>query len=194
MRRFAFSVSRTPQAARRLLRSLGGALDKEPKVYVGRPSTFQPAEIDEFVAFVVAGGEVAVNGLQGRVANQALAIAFLREEDCLLGVGGIKLPSANHRDEVSTCSKVKLSEQEYPFELGWVFILPSARGRKLSLPLCEALVAAATGRGVIATSHVANHGMHTTLGKLGFVRVGVEWPSTRRTGNLALFLKHDNEH
>lgn len=165
-------------------------LEKQvPKVCAAEPGAFAPEEIDDFVALVLAGGEVEPNGLRGRVLK-AEHIAFLRENDCLLGVGGLKKPSDHYRTEVEQGSKTKLSVEGVPFELGWVFILPSARNRKLSFPLCRALVSAANGKGIFATSRSNNDGMHRTLRKLGFVRVGEEWPSQQNDGNLALFLKN----
>ena len=160
-----------------------------PKIYAAVPGELEPHEIDDFVAFVLTGGEVDPNDLRDRV-TRAHYIAFLREKGCLLGVGGLKQPSENHRNEVSVGSKTKIIAQDFPFELGWVFILPSARGRKLSFPLCQPLVTAAKGRGIFATSRVDNGSMYATLGKLGFIRTGVEWPSKQNNGNLALFVKH----
>jgi len=153
------------------------------------PSEFSPSEIDDFVAFVLAGGEVTPNGLRARIA-QAPQIAFLRERECLIGVGGLKLPTLHHRTEVSAASNVPIPAADFPFELGWVFILPSSRGKSLSVTLCESLVSAANGQGIFATSRVDNVGMHTTLRKLGFVRTGDEWPSKQNSDSLALFLKY----
>ena len=158
------------------------------KVCAGEPSAFSPGEIDDFVAFVLAGGEVNSAGLKERVLA-APQIAFLRENDCLLGVGGLKTPSTNHRKEVEQGSKSELSMQSVPFELGWIFILPTARDRKLSFPLCRALVSAANTQGVFATSRASNIGMHRTLEKLGFVRSGSEWPSQLAHENLVLFVR-----
>ena len=163
--------------------------DSLPIVNANEPSSFCEVEIDDFVALVLAGGEVAAEGLRNRVLN-AVQIAFLRENKCLLGVAGLKRPSANHRRDVARGSKTALDAEALPFELGWVFILPSARNRKLSFPLCRPLVEAALGKGIFATSRSDNAGMHSTLGKLGFVRVGSEWPSKQNNGNLVLFLKH----
>jgi hypothetical protein len=160
-----------------------------PTVCASEPSAFTLEEIDDFVALVLAGGEVNPNGLKGRVMR-APHIAFLRENHCLLGVGGLKKPSDNHRNDVELGSKTNLSAETVPFELGWVFILPSARNRKLSFPLCRALVSAANGKGIFATSRSNNGGMHRTLEKLGFIRVGSEWPSLQNDGTLALFLKN----
>jgi hypothetical protein len=156
---------------------------------VAEPREFEPMEIDDFVAFVMASGEVTPQGLRDRVMG-ASHIAFLREMECLIGVGGLKLPSDDYRKGIEGFSKTKLPAKEFPFELGWIFILPSARDRKLSFPLCQPLVAAASGQGVFATSRTTKGSMHRTLKNLGFIRVGSEWPSKENDGNLALFVRH----
>ena len=158
------------------------------KVCAASPKEFQPKEIDDFTAFVLAGGEVAAAGLGDRVSN-APCIAFLRCNDCLLGVAGLKSPEPGYRARVEERSKTKLSEADFPYELGWVFILPSARDRKQSFPLCQPLVTAARGAGIFATSRTTLKGMHRTLEKLGFVPAGSEWPSKENDGNLALFVR-----
>lgn len=159
------------------------------KVCAASPQEFQPKEIDDFVAFVLTGGEVTGARLRERVMR-APCISYLRSKDCLLGVAGLKSPEQGYRARVEKNSKTALSEAEFPYELGWVFILPSARDRKMSFPLCQPLVTAAKGAGVFATSRTTLKGMHRTLEKLGFVRVGSEWPSKENDGNLALFLRH----
>lgn len=160
-----------------------------PKVCAASPKEFEPREIDDFVAFVLAGGEVAAAGLRDRVMK-ARCIAYLRDDNCLLGVAGLKSPEPGYRARVQRASHTKLSESEFPFELGWVFILPSARDRKQSFPLCQPLVAAAKGAGIFATSRTTLKGMHRTLQRLVFVSVGSEWPSKESDGNLMLFLRH----
>lgn len=161
-----------------------------PKICAGEPAEFEAAEIDKFVLFVVAGGEVNREGLKGRVV-QARCIAFLREKGSLVAVGGLKNPSAAYRRRVSSGSRTQLDDASFPFELGWVFVHPDARGRGYSLPLCESLISGARGHGVFATSNVGNPKMHKTLAHLGFARTGAEWQSQQTEGNLALFLKHE---
>ena len=158
------------------------------EVFTGIPSSFSDTEIDDFVAFVLAGGEVAPTGLKDRVLR-ASCITFVRENGCLLGVGGLKKPSDFHRQEVREGSNVKLEQATYPYELGWVFVLPSARGRKLSAKICGSLIAAAQNNGVFATSHESRTFMHRTLERIGFIRQTKQWPSQRNEGNLYLFLR-----
>lgn len=160
-----------------------------PLAVAGRPASFTEMEIDDFVAFVVAGGEVIPRGLRERVLA-AEQLAFVRESSCLLGVGGLKRPSENHRNEVGIGSGIPISALEFPFELGWVFVLPSARCRKFSFTLCQPLVAAAQGAGVFATSQSTRYAMHSTLAKFGFSQYGTSWPSMRDDGRLLLFLRH----
>lgn len=159
-----------------------------PHVTVKTPNECTASELDDFVAFVLAGGEVTPIGLQARVKD-AHSLAFLRIGDCLIGVAGLKYPSENHRREVSRGANFNLSEQDFPLELGWVFILPSARGGR-SYPLCSTLTAAAKGAGIFATSRAGNKPMHVVFEKVSFSRQGGEWRSGHNPDNLWLFVKH----
>src|ERR1044072_7031842 len=107
----------------------------EHEVTPKAPKDCSEVEIAAFISLVLAGGEGVARGLEDRV-RQAECRSFLRDKFSFVGVAGLKRPSHNHRSEVSRWSGVFLPEESYPFELGWVFILPSARGQKLSLPLC----------------------------------------------------------
>lgn len=159
------------------------------KVSAISPEQCSAAELDDFVSLVLAGGEVSANGLASRVAS-AECLGFLRREGCLVGVAGLKRPESSYRNRVASSSKVAISQKALPFELGWVFIAPNARGAKLSLPLCEPVVAAAGSAGVFATSRSSNLGMHATLLKLGFQQLGAAWPSKQANENLCLFVKN----
>ena len=174
-------------------RAVSGALDGMhppiPPTLCDRPNVFTSTEREEFEAFVVAGGEVESQGLGGRILR-AHRLAVTREAGCLLAVAGLKIPENTYLAKVSMRSGVELSSGEFSFELGWVFVHPSARGRRLSFPLCNPLVSAAEGKGILATSHTNKEYMHRTLKRLGFERSGQEWESTRDGLPLALFLRH----
>ena len=152
------------------------------------PKECSEIEIADFVSLVLAGGEVIAHGLEDRV-RRAECISFLRYKSCFVGVAGLKRPSQNHRSEVSRWSGVTLPKESYPFELGWVFILPSARGKKLSLPLCTPLLEIAGSHGTFATSKTDNRGMHITLQKLGFVSAGASYKSPHGDHCLQLFVR-----
>jgi len=153
------------------------------------PTACSDVEIADFVALVLAGGEVTPHGLEGRVRS-AERIAFLRGNGSLLGVAGLKHPSQKHRNEIAALSGVPLRSNEFPFELGWIFILPIARGRRLSLPLCSLLIEAAVTPGVFATARTENDGMHRTLSKLGLLPAGAAYKSPQGNHQLQAFLRH----
>lgn len=154
---------------------------------VRRPSECSREELRDFAAFVVAGGEVAAKGLPERLEGAHL-LAFLRSGPCLVGVAGLKYPNAAYRARVSQGSRVAIPATEFEFELGWIFVLPSARGGK-SLPLCTELLAAAEKKGVFATTRTGNTAMHKTLLKLGFEPAGRSWPSRKNEDDLLLFVR-----
>lgn len=161
---------------------------KEPICIVRSPDTFVDAEIEDFLAYVRSGGEVALDGLPKRV-REAHSLAFLRREDCLIGVAGLKFPEMSYRKKVEIGAGMPLPSKSFPLELGWVFVLPSAHGGK-SYPLCAPLVEACGGKGIFATSRSGNDRMHSTLRKLGFARAGGEWPSGQNPEKLWLYIKH----
>jgi hypothetical protein len=151
------------------------------------PSKCSPAEKAALAGLVLKAGEVSADGLPERI-EKSVALAFLRIEKKLLGVGGLKRPENAYRARVSRSSNIELPEEEFPFELGWIYVEKEARGGA-SRSLCEALLPFGAGRGVFATSRVNNPWMHATLAVLGFKRVGAEWPSGQNPANLALFTR-----
>lgn len=159
------------------------------KVFDREPSNCNANELADFKALVLAGGEVAAQGIEDRIRT-ASRLVFLSVGCCLRGIAALKRPLQNYRKEVSVKSGIPLSEEEYPFELGWVFVMPSARGRRFSLDLTRAALAAADGRGIFATSRTDNIGMHATLARCRFLPVGRPYPSARGKYQLQLFIRN----
>ena len=156
-------------------------------VEVKLPSECSDEEIEAFCTFVASGGEVALRGLEGRVRGAAL-LSFLWQSGDLVGVAGLKHPTANHRAEVETGSGKALDAAEIPLELGWVYVRPEQRGGK-SMALCTPLLERIRSVGVFATSRADNAPMHSTLSKLGFERSGGDWPSGLNPAKLLLFVR-----
>jgi RimJ/RimL family protein N-acetyltransferase len=165
------------------------------QVTTRKPEDCNETDIDDFVALVLAGGEVKPKGLKTRIRCRAVSLAFLTMCCCLCGVAGLKRPHAVYRSKVSSKSKVPLPEDQFPYELGWVFVMPSARGRRLSVDLVREALSGAVDQGVFATTRIDNHAMQRTLERLGFVSAGAAWPSERVAQNddpyeLRLLLRH----
>lgn len=156
-------------------------------IYAKEPSECSLEEKVAFAGLVLKAGEVAAVGLPERIEG-AVALAFLMNENKLLGVGGLKRPENTYRMRVSHSSTIVLPEMDFPFELGWIYVEEEARGGA-SRSLCEELLPFADGLGVFATSRVNNPWMHATLLALDFARVGAEWPSGQNPANLALFTR-----
>lgn len=144
-------------------------------------------ELGEFFDLVASAGKVATAGLRGRL-QEARSLAFLRLDGVLVGVAGLKRPNQGYRQRVAVSSGESLPEPTYAFELGWVSVAPAAVGGK-SMALCEPLILLTATDGVFATTGTDNGRMQTTLGKLGFARVGAEWKSKEADEMLCLFVK-----
>lgn len=158
------------------------------QLVVRNPDDCGSIEIHDFMALVLAGGEVSKEGLEHRVRSAA-SLVFLGLGCCLSGVAALKTPEPHYRTDVSRKSGIELREPDFPYELGWVFVMPHARERGFSTDLTQMALSTAQGAGVFATSRADNPAMHATLAKFQFTEAGRMWPSTRGDYNLKLFVR-----
>lgn len=140
------------------------------------------------MALVRAGGEVGGDVIENNVRN-AKGLVFLRQGGCLSGIAALKNPLQSYRQKISKKTGVLVEASEFPFELGYIYVLPSARHNNISGDLTRAALSIAEGEGVFATSRIDNIYMHTTLGRFGFVKSGCIYTSSKGSHDLQLFLR-----
>ena len=152
------------------------------------PPECSASELADFATFVRAGGEVLSVGLDKRIAA-AQALLFVCDDECLLGIAALKKPTLNYRASVFKKSSATLKPEGFHLELGWIFVLPSSRGKGLSHQLVNAAVAHAGRTQIFATSRRDNRAMHNSLLTAGFVKHGSEYPSRDGTSKVELFIR-----
>lgn len=158
-------------------------------VIVKKPSECSPAELQDFVSLVLAGGEVTAAGLPERVHN-AQHLVFLTEANCLKGIAAVKNPALHYRRRVFQKAHTSVNDIEFPFELGWVFVLPSSRGAGFSHMLLKAALSTVSGGGIFATSRSDNTRIHKVLKANGFSCLGTAYASARGNHQLTLFVSN----
>jgi len=164
----------------------------EPIVVTRTPSTFSESEIQDFIALVRAGGEVGSTVLEKNVRNaESLVLATLGP--CLVGVAALKNPQSTYRNSIHAKAGESVDAENFPFELGYVFVLPSARRLGIGQGLCSAALRAAGNKGVFATARTNNDGMQRLLPLLGFVKLGKPYASARKDYQLQLFIRYPAE-
>jgi len=161
--------------------------DNTEVIAVKKPNECSETELKDFAAFVCAGGEVTAAGLGERI-RKAEALVFLSQEGCLKGIAAIKNPEREYKNGVFQKAHATVQASEFPFELGWVFVLPSSRLAGLSHKLVKSALAAASGRRLFATSHSNNIHMHKVLKAHGFSCHGEAYLSGRCNRELLLFI------
>jgi predicted GNAT family N-acyltransferase len=163
-------------------------MDAAVRLITREPENCDEKEFGDFVSLVMAGGEVAPRGLEARV-RRARQLIFFYTGQCLSAVAALKQPRDAYRKSVNRGAHIELDKKTYPFELGWVFVMPSARGRKYSIDLTRAAIEAAAGKGIFATSRVGNHAMHAALKACGFLAIGEAYSSSRGVYKLQVFVR-----
>lgn len=138
---------------------------------VKSPDELSVAELGSFVALVNEGGEVG-GGLKSRVKGAA-ALAMLHDvSGKLIGTAAIKKPYDSYRRDVFAKSKAELIATNYPYELGWIYLLEECRGRHLASPLISEVISRFKKAAIFGTARADNKAMHHHFCKQHFKRVG----------------------
>ena len=155
-------------------------------IIVKTPEEFDDVQLQDFESFVLAGGEVSAIGLSQRI-HDAEFLVMLYLDSCLAGIGAVKNPSLSYRRSVSDKAKILLDPTTFPYEIGWIFVLPSARRRGISRTIVDAAITSVKGMGIFSTSRTNNIPMHRSLEHFGFIRKGQVYTSNRGKHQLQLF-------
>jgi len=151
----------------------------EPIIAAERPDSFSRADKEDFIAMVRAGGEVEGQKTLEDNVRDAERLAFARREGCLVGVGAFKKPKLSYRSKVEERSGASVDLEQFPFEFGYLFVLPSARGQGLSFKIWQARIAGHERSGIFATARVQNKEMAAILPRLGFTPTGSPYQLSR---------------
>jgi GNAT superfamily N-acetyltransferase len=153
------------------------------------PQAFTETEIHDFLAMVRAGEEVGGAVLERNVRN-AKCLVVARQRLCMVGVAALKNTQPSYRKTIKTKAGVAVEAGDFPFELGYIFVLPSARRQGVAVKLCRTALVAADGKGVFATTRSNNHGMNKILAMFSFKKAGRPYASARGEHQLQLFVRY----
>lgn len=156
-------------------------------IIAAAPCEYSADERAVFSALVEKGGEVGLQALTANVET-AKALVFGKLAGEILGVAALKRPQASYRKRIGRKAGVEIGMASFPYELGYVFLMPEARGRGCSRRLVAAAVELAEGAAVFATARTDNVRMLATLAKAGFEQVGQDYPG-RGTNMIRLLVR-----
>lgn len=140
---------------------------------------FAPRDLSDdqrtvFVRLVEEGEEVDNAALATNIDNARILIFGIVEGD-VKGIAALKRPQASYREKIREKAGVEVGERHYAYELGYVVLMPEARGRKVSHRLVAEALMHADGRPIFATARADNAPMLAALAKAGFAQVGREY-------------------
>jgi len=142
--------------------------DTTVTITVKAPEACDREDLKAFEGLVQKGAEVQSHGLAALI-RQANALAFVHASGRLVGVAALKQPLASYRKSVFEKAATGYASTQYSVELGWVYVIPSERGKGISGRVLEALLKSAADVNMFATSRTDNAAMHRSLERFGFV-------------------------
>lgn len=166
--------------------------EKMYQIVVKAPKSCTDAEMDQFSAKVVDGGEVA-DGVRGRV-QRAFRLGYIMYEQNVVGTAALKKPARGYRAKVFKKAESLLDPASYPYELGWIFLDQAHRKKGQMTRLIKELLPASKGAALFATTRASNEVMQEMLSQLKFLQNGVEYQSEQSPDDmLKLFVKNTSE-
>jgi len=163
-------------------------MPSQPTIVVGRPEAFSKEDRRKFIELVIAGGEV-VNAVLDANVNEARCLVFLSLRDQFLGVAALKNPRSTYRARIQRNTGAELGMHDFPYELGYVYLIPSAREKGYSRRLTEAALSECGHHGVFATCRADNERMRASLRRHGFLEAGQAYRGRIQGQFLRLFLR-----
>lgn len=151
------------------------------------PAACSERERQEFARLVRKGFNGSDAGLVDRIERARLLAFQYANDDSFAAIAGLKSPDERSRRDVFDQAAVPVSAERYEVELGWVYVLPSHRGKHIAEGLCRRLLAFVPGIGVFATTNPDNIPMIRILVAVGFEQIGR--PCIHRNKELVVFLR-----
>lgn len=151
------------------------------------PAACTAGECRDFARLVRQGFEGSDDGLTDRIEKAHLLAFHYVTGERLAAVAALKAPGERYRSDVFEKAGVAASSGDYQFELGWVYVVPSHRGKQVAEGLCRQLLSCVPTSRVFATTRISNAFMIKILLSLGFERAGK--PYLRRNDKLIVFLR-----
>jgi GNAT superfamily N-acetyltransferase len=154
--------------------------------HIKSPHECSESELTTLEKLIIDGGEVMTNGLRNRI-KLAERLIFLLEGECV-AVGAIKNPSDQYKADVFKKSGVPSSQSKYKYELGWLYVIPSARKKGLGHLLIESALKFVGSSGCFATTRANNDSIHHLFSQYSFSKLGIEYQSVNGDYSLMLYV------
>ncbi len=155
------------------------------EIYTKPPSQCSDKELNEFLALALEGGEVIAQGLLQRI-QRAEELIFIKD-DVLIGIGAIKRPYDNYKNNVFKKAGVLELAVNYSYELGWIYSLPSSRGKGVGRMIMETITRSVGDTGCFATTRENNGPMHHLFSQYSFSKLGTSYKSDNGYYSLVLY-------
>ena len=156
------------------------------KIYSQPPGRCSVDELNEFELLVLEGDEVISQGLRQRI-ERAEKLLFVKD-NALIGVGAIKRPYNNYKNNVFKKAGVPELADNYSYELGWIYTSISARGKGVGRKIMEAIINLVGNSGCFATTREGNDAMHYLFSQYSFEKLGKSYKSDNADYLLALYV------
>ena len=159
-------------------------MPEETTILVKAPDALADRQLLPFVYAALQIGVVR-EGLEQRI-RRAHRLIYLFSGERLIGVAAVKRPAQQYQRRIFEQAGCGKCVDAYPFEFGWLFVLPGARGGNHVDRLAGAGREAAGGQGLFATVRADGRALLRIARRNGYVPLGRPYRSHNSGERLAL--------
>ena len=156
------------------------------EIIAKNPEDCNDTELESFESLVAEGGEVSLVGLRERI-RRADKLVFINPAKPV-AVGSIKNPYSGYKAGVFQKAGVS-GESKYQYELGWLYVSKTARGKGYGRVLMDSIIAALGRHTCFATTREDNDPMHYLFSQFGFSKLGQSYRSGNGDYSLVLYAR-----
>ena len=151
-------------------------MENKREIKIKPPNQCSAKEIESFYQILLKGEAVEKRGLKNRI-NRAILLAFHYENQILVGIAAIKLPSEGYRSNIFRKAETKEPLEKYPLEFGYAVTLEGYEGRHICSGLTQKLIENFQDQNMYATT--SRPAMQTILEHNGFKKTGKPYKGER---------------
>jgi hypothetical protein len=159
-------------------------------IYEYRPPSQIPTDqLHDIVQLISDGGEVDNKTLWDKI-NNAIMIGYAIANDLIVGTGALKKPHDSSNDNAFVKAGTDVKYEDYPYELGYVFVKEGHRGAFIASRICTTLCKMYSHANIYSTLRSDNRVARLLIERSGFTQSGTSFMSRNGKDMLMLYIRN----
>ena len=152
------------------------------------PAQIPTDQLRDIVQLISEGGEVDNKTLWAKL-NNAIMIGYAAADDVIVATGALKKPHDSISDNAFVKAGADAKYEDYPYELGYLFVKESHRGAFIASRIGNTLCKMYSHANIYSTLRSDNRVARLLIERAGFTQSGTSFMSRNGKDMLMLYIR-----